>query len=373
MNKLFTAISAITGTIIGAGFLGIPYIVSKSGFLIGLFWMILISIMMIIVNLIMAEICLATKTIHQIPGYASKYLGKKTKIFVFIASIIGLYAALIAYLLGEGESFSYLFFGAENYALIFGLGFWVAISFISLGGIREFKKVEPLGVILVFLVVIFLGIYNFNKLNLAYLNRLNFNYLFLPFGITLFAFLGVSSIPEVRRILKGKEKLMKKALIIGSLIPLFVYILFTIIVLGLYGSNVNEIATISFGKLVTLLGIFTMFTASLALTLALQDTYRFDFNFSFKRAWFFSAVVPLILFLLIKIFNLAGFVKLLSLGGALSGGLLSISILLIHEKLKNQEIRKKMERNPEFIIRLPLLIKIAIIIIFMAGILYEFL
>ena len=52
----------------------------------------------------MGEIVLSSKTIHQLPGYASKYLGRKTKIFVFIASIIGFYAALVAYLIGEGES-----------------------------------------------------------------------------------------------------------------------------------------------------------------------------------------------------------------------------------------------------------------------------
>jgi len=368
-KKLFQAIATLTGTVIGAGFLGIPYVVAKSGFLIGLGWMILISVMMLLINLTIGEIVLSTKAIHQIPGYASKYLGKKTKIFIFLASIFGLYAALIAYLLGEGESISFLFFNNINYALLAGIGFWVVVAGISFGGIKRFKKIQPLAVLAVFLVVVLLGILNWNKLDLGNLGFSNSSFLFLPFGVVLFAFLGTSAIPEMRRILMKNEKLMKKAIIIGSLVPLVVYIIFTVLVLGLFGQNVQEIATISFGKTVTLLGMFTMFTAFLALNLALQDTYRFDFSLSQKKAWFLATILPLLIFFIIKIYNLAGFVKILSLGGAISGGLIGISILLIHEHVRD----KKLERRPEFRISLPLLLKIFFIILFLVGIVYEFL
>jgi len=371
MNKTFTAISALTGMIIGAGFLGIPYVVAKSGFLIGLVWMALICVMMLLINLMMGEIILSTKTLHHIPGYASKYLGKKTKIFVFIVSIFSLYAAMTAYLLGEGQSLSFLFTGTENYSLFAGIIFWGVVAGISFRGIKEFKKIEPLAVITVFIITLILGIYNFNKIDISNLAYTNMSYLFLPFGVILFAFLGVSSIPEMKRILYKNEKLMEKAIIIGSLIPLIVYLLFVMVVLGLYGGEVSEIATISFGRIVTILGIFTMFTAFLAINLALQDTYRFDLNLNSRIIWMLSSFLPLIMFLFIRIFDLAGFVKILSLGGSISGGLLSIAILLIHEHIS--EMKKKRERKPEFKVKIPLLVKILFILIFIAGILYEFL
>ena len=368
-RKLFQAISTLTGTVIGAGFLGIPYVVSKSGFLIGLVWMCLICIIMMFVNLTIGEIALSTKAMHQIPGYASKYLGKKTKIFVFLASVFGLYAALVAYLIGEGESLSSLLTSSTNYSLLLGIGFWFILALITFKGIRWFKKIEPFAVLAVFLATLVLGIINWNRISFENLSYINSSYLFLPFGVVLFAFLGVSSIPEMERVLEKNEKLMKKAIIIGSLVPLFVYILFTLVVLGLYGFNIEEIATISFGKTVTLLGMFTMFTAFLALSLALQDTYRFDFNISQKKAWLLSVLLPLFTFVAIKIWNLADFVKILSLGGSISGGLLGIAILLIHEHLKDKEL----ERKPEFRINFPLMLKILFIIIFLVGILYEFL
>lgn len=369
IKKLFVGVATLTGSVIGAGFLGIPYVVAKSGFLIGLGWMVAICLILMLINLTAAEISLSTKAMHQLPGYASKYLGKKTKIFVFLAVVFGFYSALIAYLIGEGESLSFIFTSTTNYSLWAGIGFWFLVAIITFGGIRKFKKIEPLAVLAIFLVTLILGILSWNKINFSNLTYLNHNFLFMPFGVVLFAFLGIFAIPEMRRILLKNEKLMKKAIIIGSIIPLLVYVLFTIIVLGLYGQNVSEIATISFGKTVTLLGMFTMFTAFLALSLALQDTYRFDFKLSQKKAWMLTAFLPLIFFFAIKIWNLADFVKILSLGGAISGGLISIAILLVHEHLRD----KKLERKPEFRIRLPLMLKILFIILFLVGILYEFL
>jgi len=243
------------------------------------------------------------------------------------------------------------------------------MALITFKGIKEFKKIEPLGVAGIFLVTLILGIINFNKISITNLATTNPSFLFLPFGVTLFAFLGVSSIPEIKRVLQKNTKLMKKSIIIGSLIPLVVYLIFTAVVIGLHGNAIAQVAAISLGKIITLLGILTMFTAFLALSLALQDTYRFDFGLKFKSAWLLGIAIPLILFIPISLFNLAGFVKVLSIGGSVAGGLLGISILLAHEHLKNQ----KLERKPEYKINIPLMIKIVFIVLFVVGIIYEFL
>ncbi len=367
-KKLFTAIAALTGTVIGAGFLGIPYVVSKSGFLIGAIHMIVLCFIFMAINLMTGEIALSTKAMHQIPGYASKYLGRKTKIFVFIASAIGFYAALVAYLIGEGESLSFIFSGTLDYTLISGIVFWILMAGLTLGGIGRFRKIEPLAVFLVFIATLVLGIMNFNKIDLTNFVYTHTGLFFLPFGVVLFSFLGMSSVPEMERVLKNNEKFMKKAIILGSLIPLIVYLLFTAVVLGLYGADVSEIATINFGKIVTFLGMLTMFTAFMALSLAFQDTYRFDFGFSFKKSWLLVLGVPLLLFIPIQIFNLAGFVKVLSIGGSVSGGLLGISIILIHNHLQKQ----RLERRPEYKIKIWMILKILFILLFIAGMVYEF-
>jgi hypothetical protein len=110
-----------------------------------------------------------------------------------------------------------------------------------------------------------------------------------------------------------------------------------------------------------------MFTAFLAINLALQDTLRFDYELSQKRAWVWATLIPLALFLIIRFFDLAGFVDILGLGGAISGGLLAIAILWIHEHLQD----RKTERKSEFKIKIPLIIKMIFMLLFLAGILYE--
>jgi len=105
--------------------------------------------------------------------------------------------------------------------------------------------------------------------------------------------------------------------------------------------------------------------------LALQDTYRFDFNLRFRYAWILGIAIPILLFIPVSLFNLAGFVKVLSIGGSIAGGLLGISILLAHEHL--QTMKKKTERKPEYKINIPLMLKILFIVLFVVGILYEFL
>jgi len=369
-KQLWIAVATITGTIMGAGFLGIPYVVAKSGFLIGFVWMILICFMMIFVNSILGEIILSTKNQHHIPGYASKYLGKGTKFYVFIVLLFLIYSVLVAYLIGEGNSLSFIFTGTTEYSLIAGITFWILMAFLTSGGIRKFKKIEPVAVLAVFIVALFLGIFNFYKIDGSNFLYLDMGNMFLPFGVILFSFLGITAIPETRRILKKKE-LMKKAIYIGCFIPLLAYTLFVLVVLGLHGNEVTEIATIALGRSFTFLGVLTMFGAFLALSLALQDAYRFDLGFSKRKAWAFSIFLPLISFIIIEYFQLAGFVKMLSIGGAISGGILCITILLIHQNIVERNVKR--ERKPEFKVNLPLLVKIIFIILFIVGIVYEFL
>ncbi|MEK6881211.1 MAG: hypothetical protein AABY22_16440, partial [Nanoarchaeota archaeon] len=110
--------------------------------------------------------------------------------------------------------------------------------------------------------------------------------------------------PEIEIALHKKEKLMKKALIIGTVVPFIIYLIFTFVMVGVYGKVVNEISTISLGRLIVILGIVTMATSYFALSIALRDMYRLDYKKSKRKAWVYTCIVPLLIFL---IFNLIKF------------------------------------------------------------------
>ncbi len=172
-NKGFlAAVFTLTGTVIGAGILGLPYVFAQSGFFIGMFWLVILTAIIIYTNLCLGEITLRTKETHQLPGYAEKYLGKSGRNWMLFALIFGIYSALIAYLIGEGQSFSTLFTGNIGNSLWFGIGFWVVMTVSIYGGLRRIKEIESWGVVVIILIVIgvFIAmIHNVSLVNIAHL------------------------------------------------------------------------------------------------------------------------------------------------------------------------------------------------------------
>ena len=369
-KEFFAAAFTLTGTIIGAGILGLPYVFSQSGFLIGAFWLIALGLIMIFVNLCMGEVALRTKMIHQLPGYAEKYLGKTGKNIMFFAVLFGIYSALLAYLIGEGQSLSKLIFGTLNYSLYFAIAFWISMSLLLREGLKGLKRVELYGVMVIVVMVLSIFLWFIPSINLTNLNTYDLSNIFLPFGIILMALLGFTSVPELRREIKGKEKLLKKAIIVGSLIPIILYFIFTLVFVGVLGKEIEQVATISFGWFVTLLGIFTMLTSYFVLSFALRDIFIFDLHKrnSKLRKWnfIFVSVIPLILYLLVIFFDLADFAKVLAVGGVVSGGLTGILILLMNIKSK-----KEGKRKPEFTVPINWIIIGILSLIFIAGIFVE--
>lgn len=366
---LFAAVATLTGTAIGAGFLGIPHVVSKSGFLIGLIHLIVLAGIIILVNLYIGEIILRTKGNHQLPGYASLYLGKWARALMIFTMLFGIYAALIAYFIGEGQVLSFIFTGANNSTLLFSLGFFIVVALLVFFGIEALKKGETIGMILVGAIVLVLAAVFLPKIvlsNLTYTSSNLFEW-FLPYGVILFSFLSFSALPEVKQEIKGNEKIFKKAIIIGALIPLIAYIIFTLAVVGFAGKATPEIATIALGKLPSLLAVFTMFTACFALSNALRDMYKLDLKLKHFWAWLLAIVVPFVFFLIITKLQLATFTIILEWSGAVSGGLTGILALFMLLKAK-----KKGKRKPEYTVYINYFIIALLTLLFIAGILYQF-
>lgn len=366
-SKFISALAVLVGTSIGAGFLGIPYVVSKSGFLPGLALLLFVAAFMLFIYLYLGEVILRTKGNHQLAGYSQKYLGKWGKILMFLSMVFGIYPALIAYLIGEGQSLSYVFSGNLNFSLIFSLLFWLLMACLTFVGLRALKKYDKIAmfIVLAFVFLIFIFFAKGIKIeNLSYINAKSF---FVPFGVIIFSMLAFSAMPEVERILIGQENLMKRVILLGVMIPFFVYLLFTIVVVGCFGVQVPEIATLALGRFFSLLGVFTMFTAFFVLTIALRDMFRFDFNLGRFRGWILAIFIPLALFLLIYFFKLASFIQLLSISGVISGGLAGILILLM-----NIQAKKYGDRKPEYSIHIDGMIIIILSLIFILAVVLEF-
>ena len=368
LNTLRAA-ALLTGTVIGAGVLGIPYAIAQAGFLTGLLTIIVLGLIMLILHLFLGEITLRTSGNHQLPGYAEKYLGKWGKRVAVFTVFFGIYGALVAYLIGEGQALS-IIFGLNP--LIFSLIFFVIMAAIVYKGLNAISKSEIyfLGVVLFLLLLasfISLSSTHFDVSNLATFNIYN---LLIPFGVILFAFGGLEAIPEMKEYLARDRKKLKKAIILGSLIPLIVYALFTLVILGITGVNTTEIATIGLGEslgggmilLGSLFAIFAMLTSFLTLALAMKEAYMYDYKVNPTLAWALTLFIPLIIFLS----GVKSFITVIGITGAFAVGIKGILIVLIYWKA-----RKKGNRIPEFKLGKKTLIGWLMILVFILGMIYQ--
>ena len=69
-RKFIQAASVLVGTMVGAGIFGIPFVFSRAGFFVGVAWLVALTVMMGLFNLLFGELTLSTEGNHQISGYA---------------------------------------------------------------------------------------------------------------------------------------------------------------------------------------------------------------------------------------------------------------------------------------------------------------
>jgi len=365
----YQAIATLTGCVIGAGILGIPYVVLKAGFWTGLLVILVLGVISLLVHLMTGEIALRTKACYQLSGYAHKYLGKWGKMFMALSMIIGVYGAMVAYTLGAGESLAVLFGG---FSWMWMVVFYLVMCMLLGGGVRLLEKSELfLGILKLGIFLLVLGVLFFSRhFSIEKIGGFSFSTLMIPYGMVLFAYIGTAAIPEVREEMTSCLRLAKKAIIVGSLIPIVAYALFALGVIGVSGILTTEVATVGVGFLtgasgfflLHLFGILAMCTAFVSLGFALKDSFWRDFNLPKWESYALVTCVPAVLLII----GISSFAKTLEVAGTFAGGIAGIVIVLMHYKSRNAG-----ERRPEFSVKVPLWAYYVIIGVFAVGMVYQ--
>ncbi len=371
MEKRFLeAVATLVGTTIGAGVLGIPYVVAQSGLLAGLLHIIIIGAAVMLVNLMLGEVVLRTKGNHQLTGYAEKYLGKAGKKLMTVTMTAGIYGALLAYVIGTGISLNAIL--PQLPPLAGSLIFFAIASAIVYFGLEAVKRSELLlsSITVTVIITIIVAAIMSGKFSAANLTGVSLKNAFIPYGVVLFAFLGAVAIPEMKEELGKSRALLRRAIVIGGLIPIALYALFAVAVIGISGAATGQIATTDLGaRLGELMGVFAnlfailaMTTSFIALGLALKEMYVYDYKMRKKAAWILTCTVPLAAFLL----GINSFVAVLGIAGAVAGGTEGILLVKMHGKAQG----RKAETKPAYVIKISGLISAALVTMFLAGIIY---
>jgi len=359
--KLWKGVAMLVGTIIGAGILGIPYVTAKAGIVAGLGWILLLGMVFLTVNLCFGEVIARTKGHHHIVSLCNRYLGRYGKWVMALSFLVGTYGALVAYTIGEGEVLAQLLPISPLQASMI---FYVIASLVVLGGMRWFERFESFFVMLLLAVVlltIVVGLPYASEANLTPLSE----HWFLPYGVIVFAYMGMGILPDVRQ--SAGKKMFKTAIVWGSLIPMAVYAAFALIVVAITGTATTQVATVGVGRVLGSTGILVlngfaviaMATSFVGLGFALREI-MIEAGYSNLKSGLLTFGIPLLIFFGAN----EGFVRTLNFAGVVSGGLAGILIMAMFVKAK-----KKGNQSPVFSTDLPFWLVVCIAVLFVVGLL----
>lgn len=361
------AVAMLIGTMVGVGIFGVPYVMVQSGVVIGLVHFAVLTAVILLVHLAFAEITLRTQAHHRLVGYAGVYFGTPAKAIAACSAILGMYGALLAYIIVSGQFLAQLVGptlggSATTYSFIFAILGALAVA----KGLRLIEELEFVLTAFIFLAIALIAIVGLQRIDPIHWTGINLRHAFLPYGVVLFSLGGVSAIAELRDILRGRERLLPRAIAWGTILASLLTVLFALVVVGVSGPHTTEEAIAglapSLGNSIVVLGAFlgflTIATSFLMLALYVREVYEYDFHFPRWASFVLAVVVPVVIFAL----GNPGFIQVVIVTGAIFGGLDGILVALIALRA-----RSRGDRTPEFRVRLPGFVYWIVALVFAAG------
>ena len=196
LRKLFKnyiyPIATLAGSIIGVGFLSLPYITIKVGIWAMLFYFAVLTMFIVFVHVIFAQISLKTPDHKRWPGFVGFYLGVGAKRIVLALMTLGSFGILLVYLIIGGEFLTNIFapiFGGSP--LLYVLVYFAFASIFIYFGEKIIPKIDFLAIsslLAILLIILMKGFANIKIENIFTVQPMlnDFKTMFLPYGDIMF-------------------------------------------------------------------------------------------------------------------------------------------------------------------------------------------
>lgn len=228
--KFLNSCLLIIGTSIGAGMLGMPVEASQGGYFPSLVFLFLSWMASFISALFFVEALSFIKSSVNFSTLSATILGRASKIYILLIYLLLFLSLIFAYTKGGGVFISDLLPMSTGWlgTLLFLLFFFPFI----LKGARLIGRINSLLTIpmaISFFLILGMGIAQVDTANLAHKNW-SYGFVSLPILVTAFGFHGI--IPSVFNYLGHSRKAMYRAIMVGSLVTLAIYVLWQTYILG---------------------------------------------------------------------------------------------------------------------------------------------
>jgi len=235
-------VALIAGTAIGAAVLALPVATAHLGFAQTTLIYIFCWVFMTLGALFLLEANLAVGYGVNLISMAQKTLGKPGKIFTWCVYLVLLYALTAAYLGGLSAWLQQSLEGFEKVPSPFTsaiIGTLLTIMVISLGtAVTDWvNRILMIGLIGAFCSLLGLTV---SHVETALLYSQGAQIDLRPIPLMITAFGSAIVIPSLTEYLHGNKKQLYHVVLIGSLIPLFVYLLWEFCIVGIIPLNGND-------------------------------------------------------------------------------------------------------------------------------------
>ncbi|MFN3017741.1 aromatic amino acid transport family protein [Vibrio coralliilyticus] len=241
-SKVLGSTLIIAGTTIGAGMLALPLASAGIGFTTSLIIMVALWALMAYTALLMVELhqhADASATLHTL---AKQFLGQKGKWVASFSMLFLFYSLCAAYIAGGGAQFGERisqFTGVEISGIASTVIFTIVVAAVVTIGTGTVDKVNrvlfTIKLIAMAMVLTFLAPNVTESYLLSMPVEQGLVVAAIPVIFTSFGFHG--SIPAIVNYLDGNTPSLRKAIIVGSSIPLMIYVFWQIVTLGVVSQD----------------------------------------------------------------------------------------------------------------------------------------
>lgn len=226
----------VTGCCIGAAMLGLPVLTGLAGFRPSLIMFVLSWLFMVTTGLLLLEVNLWFREEVNIVSMAGKTLGKVGEVFAWGLFMFLFYSLMVAYVSGSGILISD--FGQEIADIMIPpwvgslatMGFFGVLIYMGTQVVDQFNRILMVGLVVSYFILVMLGIPHVNMDYLKYTDWSAARFV-LPAMIISFGYHNL--IPSLKTYMNGDVKRLRLTIILGSAMPLLIYIFWEYVILGL--------------------------------------------------------------------------------------------------------------------------------------------
>lgn len=235
-GSLFGAILLIAGCCIGAGMLGLPVLSAIAGFKPSLAMFVLCWLFMVATGFLLLEVNLWFSKEVSLISMAGKTLGRFGQGLTWVGFGFLFYTIMVAYISGSGQLFSDFIaaltgYKVQSWASSLVLTALMAL-FLYLGtkAVDYFNRAMMVGLVLSYIAMVTIGLPHVD-LNLLKHEEWNASFLVVPAMIISFGYHNL--IPSLTTYLGGNVSDLRRAILLGTFIPLVAYLVWEFLLLGL--------------------------------------------------------------------------------------------------------------------------------------------